>query len=86
MRTTSIFVIAALLYSTMGLNGSIKKRLGEVNMNALIQAESEQCVNTTGVFPPGSCGLETLIPPNLAFCDCNNASGVLPPNTGSANL
>lgn len=84
MRTTSIFVIAALLYSTMGLNGSIKKRLGEVNMNALIQSEA-QCDNSTG-FPPGSCGLETLVPPNLAFCDCNNASGVLPPPGGSANL
>jgi hypothetical protein len=40
MKTTSILVIAALLYSSMGLNGSIKKRLGEVNRN-LIQTEAD---------------------------------------------
>jgi hypothetical protein len=84
MRTTSLLVIAALLYSTMGLNGSIKKRLGEVNRNQLIQSEVQD-INTTA-FPPGSCGLEVLTPPTLGFCDCNNASGVLPPAGGSAQL
>jgi hypothetical protein len=79
MRTTSIIVIAALFYSTMGLNGSIKKRLGEVNKNALIQSECLPSGNAT-------CGLEALIPPNLDFCTCSNSSGVLPPPGGSAEL
>lgn len=86
MRTTSIFVIAALLYSTMGLNGSIKKRLGEVNKNALIQSECLPGGNSSGGFPPGSCGLEDLVAPNLDFCTCDNTSGTLPPPGGASEL
>jgi hypothetical protein len=79
MRITSIFVIAALLYSSSGLNGSIKKRLGEVNRNNLVEVE---CFNATNA----TCGLEILVPPTLGFCTCSAGSGAPPINGGSGQL
>ena len=67
MRTTSIFVIAALLYSSMGANGPIKNRLAQVNSQAEVD-----CIDV--------CGLPDLVAPDLDFCDCEAGSGSgLPP-------
>lgn len=86
MRTTSIFVIAALLYSSMGLNGSIKKRLGEVNTNGLAQIEST-CPSGNGSGGlPADCDLPTLIAPVLDFCTCEDGSGTLPLPGGAAQV
>ena len=87
MRTTSIFVIAALLYSSMGLNGSIKKRLGEVNANGLVQVEGRTtCPDNSSGGLPDECPLPILVTPDLDFCTCDSDSGTLPPPGGSAQL
>lgn len=74
MKTISLLVLSALLYSSMAVNGSIKNKLGQVARTNLAELESEQTMN---------CTLDTLAAPSLAFCECNLSTGAPAPG-GSA--
>jgi len=60
-KVTQIAVIASLAAFSYGLNGSIMKRLNEINSVNLAQTEQ---------IAIGNCSLGELPEPSLGFCDC----------------
>ena len=61
-KATQLAVIASLAAFSYGLNGSVMKRLNEINTVNLAQTQQ---------MTSGSCGLGNLPEPSLDFCDCD---------------